>query len=121
MASTLLASINDINDFKNGRQLAAWLGLTPSQYSSGTTNRLGQITKRGNQTLRQLLIHGSRAVVNWCDKKDDALSLWLQQLKQRHHVCKVTVALANKMARMVFVVMSRGEAYDMSKACKTVS
>ena len=118
VASTLLASINEVNDFKNGRQLAAWLGLTPSQYSSGTTNRLGKITKRGNQTLRRLLIHGARTVVNWCDKKDDSLSLWLQRLKQRQHVCKVTVALANKMARMVFVVMSRGQAFDMNKACK---
>lgn len=118
VASTLLASINEVNDFKNGRQLAAWLGLTPSQYSSGTTNRLGKITKRGNQTLRRLLIHGARTVVNWCDKKDDSLSLWFQRLKQRQHVCKVTVALANKMARMVFVVMSRGQAFDMNKACK---
>ncbi|MCT8860486.1 IS110 family transposase [Shewanella xiamenensis] len=118
VASTLLASINEVNDFKNGRQLAAWLGLTPSQYSSGTTNRLGKITKRGNQTLRRLLIHGARTVVNWCDKKDDSLSLWLQRLKQRQHVCKVTVALANKMARMVFVVMSRGQAFNMDKACK---
>ena len=118
VASTLLASINEVNDFKNGRQLAAWLGLTPSQYSSGTTNRLGKITKRGNQTLRRLLIHGARTVVNWCDKKDDSLSLWLQRLKQRQHVCKVTVALANKMARMVFVVMSSGQAFDMNKACK---
>ena len=65
VASTLLASINDVDDFKNGRQLAAWLGLTPSQYSCGTTNRLGKITKRGNQTLRRLLIHGARTVVNW--------------------------------------------------------
>lgn len=118
VASTLLASINEVNDFKNGWQLAAWLGLTPSQYSSGTTNRLGKITKRGNQTLRRLLIHGARTVVNWCDKKDDSLSLWLQRLKQRQHVCKVTVALANKMARMVFVVMSRGQVFDMNKACK---
>ncbi|MGL4711619.1 MAG: IS110 family transposase [Shewanella sp.] len=118
VASTLLASINEVNDFKNGRQLAAWLGITPSQYSSGTTNRLGKITKRGNQTLRRLLIHGARTVVNWCDKKDDPLSLWLQRLKQRQHVCKVTVALANKMARMVFVVMSSGQAFDMNKACK---
>jgi len=121
VASTLLASINEVNDFKNGRQLAAWLGLTPSQYSSGTTNRLGKITKRGNQTLRRLLIHGARTVVNWCDKKDDSLSLWLQRLKQRQHVCKVTVALANKMARMVFVVMSRGQAFDMDKACKVAA
>ncbi|MGI2024733.1 IS110 family transposase [Shewanella glacialipiscicola] len=118
VASTLLASINEVNDFKNGRQLAAWLGLTPSQYSSGTTNRLGKITNRGNQTLRRLLIHGARTVVNWCDKKDDSLSLWFQRLKQRQHVCKVTVALANKMARMVFVVMSSGQAFDMNKACK---
>jgi hypothetical protein len=65
-----------------------------------------------------LLIHGARTVVNWCDKKDDSLSQWLQRLKQRQHVCKVTVALAKKKARMVFVVMSRRQAFDMDKACK---
>ncbi|MCF1439320.1 MAG: IS110 family transposase, partial [Shewanella sp.] len=83
VAATILASINDVSDFKNGRQLAAWLGLTPSQYSSGNTNRLGGITKRGNQTLRRLLIHGARTVVSRCDSKDDPLSMWLQQLKLR--------------------------------------
>jgi transposase len=118
VAATILASINDISDFKNGRQLAAWLGLTPSQYSSGNTNRLGKITKRGNQTLRRLLIHGARTVLAWCDKKDDPLSLWLQQLKQRSHICKVTVALANKLARMVWAVMNRQQAFDIQKACK---
>jgi transposase len=120
VASALLASIHDVNDFKNGRQLAAWLGLTPSQYSSGNTNRLGKITKRGNSSIRRLLIHGARTVLNWCDKKDDVLSLWLQRLKQRQHICKVVVALANKMARMVFVVMSKAQKFDVNNACNAL-
>jgi hypothetical protein len=65
-----------------------------------------------------LLNHGARTVVNWCDKKDDSLSQWLQRLKQRQHVCKVTVALAKKKVRMVFVVMSRIQALDMDKSCE---
>lgn len=118
VAATILASINEISDFKNGRQLAAWLGLTPSQYSSGNMNRLGKITKRGNQPLRRLLIHGARTVLTWCTNKDDPLNLWLQQLKLRAHICKVTVALANKLARIVWVVMSKQQAFDVSKACE---
>lgn len=118
VAATILASINDVSDFKNGRQLAAWVGLTPSQYSSGNTNRLGGITKRGNQTLRRMLIQGARNVLAFSDKKDDLLSTWLQQLKSRSHACKVAVALANKLARMVWAVMSQQQAFDVEKACR---
>ena len=78
VAATVLASVNDIGSFKNGRQFACWVGLTPTQYASGEMNRIGKISKRGNPMLRQMLIHGARAVINWCNKKQDKLSCWLQ-------------------------------------------
>ena len=117
VAATLIASVNDIHGFKNGRQFASWIGLTPSQHASGETNRLGKITKRGNASLRRALILGARAVLNWCDKKDDNLNKWLQQLKERMHNCKSVVALANKLARIIWVVLAKETTFDVSQAC----
>lgn len=117
VAATLIASVNDIHSFKNGRQFASWIGLTPSQYASGETNRLGKISKRGNAGLRRMLIHGARAVLNWCHKKDDNLSLWLQRLKERMHSCKSVVALANKLARIIWVVLAKKTTFDVKQAC----
>ena len=117
VSATLIASINDIHGFKNGRQFAAWIGLTPSQHASGETNKLGKITKRGNASLRRALVLGARAVLNWCDKKDDSLNLWLQKLKERMHNCKSVVALANKLARIIWVVLAKETTFDVNKAC----
>ena len=111
VASMILTALNDTQEFKNGRQFATCLRLTPVQFSS-SMNRLGGISKRGNEGLRGLLIHGVRAVLNWCTKKDDALSLWLQGLKKRRHSCKVTVALANKLARVVWAIIASGQLFD---------
>lgn len=117
IAAALMAAVGDANVFKNGRQLAAWIGLTPSQYASGDLNRMGKITKRGNSTLRKYLIHGARTVLNWCDKKDDVLSCWLKKLKERMHGCKAVVALANKLARIIWSVLSSKQPFDVTKAC----
>jgi len=116
IAASLLGSVSNPDAFKNGRQFAAWIGLTPAQHSSGEMNRMGKMTKRGNRTLRRLLIHGARAVLNWCDKKDDALSCWLKTLKIRMHGCKAVVALANKLARIIWSVMSKKENYNSKLA-----
>lgn len=120
-AALVLAAVGDANQFKNGRQFAAWLGLTPKQYASGEVNRMGSISKRGNSTLRTNLIHGARTVLNWCEKKDDSLSLWLQQLKKKTHPCKLIVALANKMARIIWAVLSSQKPYDANLAAGAVS
>ena len=112
-----MASVGDANAFKNGRQLAAWIGLTPTQYASGETNRMGKISKRGNSSLRKYLIHGARTVLNWCDRKDDVLSCWLQKLNERMHGCKAVVALANKLARIIWSVLTSKQPFDVSKAC----
>lgn len=91
--------------------MAAWIGLTPKQYASGDISRISGISKRGNQTLRRLFIHGARAIVNWCEKKNDALSLWVKSLLKTKHPCKVVVAVANKLARMTWAVLAKNEHY----------
>ena len=113
VATTLLSAIGDVNYFKNGRQMAAWIGLTPQQYASGERSRMEGITKRGNRTLRKMLIHGARTVLNWCGPKTDKLSLWLKALSVRSHSCKVVVALANKLARIAWAVLSTGKSYQV--------
>jgi len=111
VGSAIIAAVGNAKQFKNGRAMAAWIGLTPRLYASGDTSRMGSMSKRGNQTLRRQLIHGARSVVNWCEKKTDGLSLWIQSLKKRMPDCKVVVAVANKLARMIWAVLSKAETY----------
>lgn len=112
VAATLVASVGDTHYFKNGRQMAAWAGLTPRQHASGEKSYHKGITKRGDRTLRRLLIHGARTVLNWCQNKHDKLSLWLKALSQRLHPCKVVVALANKLARIAWAVLAKRQPYQ---------
>ena len=112
-AATFIAAINDAKHFKNGRELSAWIGLTPKQHSSGEKSILGNISKRGNRDLRRVLAHGARSVMNWCEKKTDPLSLWVKELASRMHPCKVIVALANKLARIAWAVLSRKEPFKV--------
>lgn len=111
IAATLLASVGDAHYFKNGRQMAAWIGLTPRQHASGDKSRMMGISKRGDRTLRKMLIHGARTVLNWSGSKTDKLSLWLKALSSRAHPCKVIVALANKMARIAWAVLATKQPY----------
>ena len=115
-ATALLASVGDPRQFKNGRQFAAWLGLTPRQYTTGGKIRLGRITKKGDAYLRTLLIHGTRAVLSTIKDKDDKLSLWAKALIERRGYKRAAVALAAKNARIVWAMMVRGEAYQMKTA-----
>jgi transposase len=110
-ASAVVAAIGDARQFDSGRDLSAWLGLVPNQYSSGGKERLGSISKRGDTYLRTLLIHGARSVVNACKDKVDRKSLWIQGLLTRRNKNIATVALANKNARIIWAVLARGEAY----------
>ena len=110
----IICAVSDSNQFKNGRQMASWIGLTPKQHASGDQSRMGSISKRGNHSLRKRLIHGARAVVRWCEGKDDALSLWLQNLLKTKHKNKVVVALANKIARIAWAVLNKKEEYNPS-------
>ena len=110
-ASAVVAAVGDARQFTGSRDLSAWVGLAPRQHSSGGKEQLGHITKRGETYLRTLLIHGARAVVNACQKKTYRKSKWLQGLIQRRNRNIATVALANKNARIIWSVLSRGEAY----------
>jgi transposase len=112
-ATALVAMVGNGHDFKCGRQLAAWLGLVPSQYSSGGKSRLGRITKAGDPYVRGLLIMGARAVVNAAKGKTDSLSLWACSLVERRGYWKAVVAVAAKNARMAWAVLAKGEAFKM--------
>jgi transposase len=110
-ATAVVASIGNGAEFRKGRSFAAWLGLVPEQRSTGGKQKLLGISKRGNSYLRKLLVHGARAVLQCRDKQSPGLSEWLSQLATRAHTNIVAVALANKMARIVWAVLSKGKAY----------
>ena len=110
-ATAVVAAIGNGAEFRKGRSFAAWLGLVPEQQSTGGKQKLLGISKRGNSYLRRLLVHGARAVLQCRDKQSPSLSSWLGQLAARAHTNIVAVALANKMARIVWAVLSKGETY----------
>ena len=112
-ATAVVAMIGNGHEFKCGRQFAAWLGLTPGQYSSGGKTRLGRITKAGDGYLRSLLILGARSVLALAKARSDALSSWALALQQRRGYWKAVVAIAAKNARMAWAVLRRGESFKM--------
>jgi transposase len=112
-ATALLAMIGSGHEFKCGRQFAAWLGLVPSQYSSGGKARLGHITKAGDSYIRSLLVLGARSVLNGAQNKTDGLSRWAAALAERRGYWRAIVAIAAKNARMSWAVLSRGEKFTM--------
>lgn len=103
-ATALIASIGDANTFENGRQVSAWLGLVPRQYSSGGKQNLQGISKRGDSYLRSLLIHGARAVVSTTKVKSETES-WVGRILARKNVNVATVAVANRNARIVWALL----------------
>jgi transposase len=109
--TALLATVGKATCFKNGRELAAWLGIVPRQHSSGGKDRLLGISKRGDVYLRLLLIHGARAVLRFCWRKEDERSLWLQRLADRRGPHKALVAQANKTVRICWAILARNEEY----------
>lgn len=112
-ASALVASIGNGFDFKNGRQMAAWLGLTPSQYSSGGKSRLGRITKMGDRYLRSLLVQGARAVMIGADKRTDDFSRWVTELINRRGYWRAAIAIAAKNARLRWASLHYGEDFRL--------
>jgi transposase len=109
-ASALVASIGDARNFKNGRQLAAWLGLVPKQHSTGGKANLLGISKRGDTYLRTLLIHGARAVIRHAERKLNEHD-WLRKLIARRNRNVAAVALANKNARIVWALLAKDEEF----------
>jgi transposase len=112
VATALVASVGNAEQYHKGRQMAASLGLTPRQYSSGDKHRLFGISKRGDVYLRTLLIHGARAVVSQAKHKDDRLSRWVTGIARRSHTNVAAVALANKTARMAWAMLRNETDYD---------
>ena len=110
-ASLIAATVGDISLFKTARQFAAWLGLVPGQNSTGGKTRLGRITKTGNREIRKLLVLGATSMVHRADGWNSAVGAWLRKILERRPVRLVTVALANKMARIAWAVMTRKEVY----------
>lgn len=110
-ATAIVASVGNARSFASGRQFAAWLGLTPRQFSSGGKTVLGSITKRGDVTLRTLLIHGTRAVLRLTAERTDGKSRWVEELKARSCANVAAVALAAKNARIIWAMLTRGTEY----------
>jgi len=110
-ASAMLASLGSGHDFKNGRQVAAWIGLTPGQCSSGGKARLGRITKAGDSYLRSLLVMGARAVLSGLGDKQDRFSRWARSLVERRGYWRAVVAIAAKNARLAWAVLKYGEEF----------
>ncbi|MNF31286.1 Transposase IS116/IS110/IS902 family protein [compost metagenome] len=116
IATALVAAIGDARQFANGRQLAASLGLTPRQHSSGGKDRLLGISKRGDAYLRTLMIHGARSALRTAKFKDDRLSQWAVRLAERSHPNVAAIALANKTARMAWAMLRTGTDYQADRA-----
>lgn len=111
-ASATVASVGAAHEFTNGRQFAAWLGLTPKQWSTGGKSRLGHITKRGDPSLRNLLVMGARAVLQMATRKDDKMSRWALALKERRGYHRAAVAIAAKNARIMWALLARGGSFQ---------
>jgi transposase len=110
-ATALYGAVGDAKHYKNGRQLAAWMGLVPRQCSSGGKQRLLGITKRGDKYLRKLLVHGARSIATHAERTPKSRDRWLNELRERRGKPRSYVAQANKTARIAWAIMARGEVY----------
>lgn len=116
VASAVAASVGDARQFRSGRHFAAWLGLVPRQNSSGGKERLGRISRMGDRYLRSLLVIGATARLRSARARPSADTEWIARLLGRRPARLVTVALANKMARIAWVLLARGEVYRAARA-----
>lgn len=116
VASALVASVADATVFRTGRHFAAWLGITPREWSSGMKRRQGRISKRGDAYLRRLLILGAHAVMRHSGHAGRSADPWLTAIRARRPAAVAAVALANKTARIAWAVMVRGETYHRRPA-----
>ena len=111
-ASALYALVGDARQYRNGRELAVALGLTPRQHSSGGKEKLLGISKRGDKYVRTLLIHGARSALRVAPNKTDRISCWAVALAERSHPNVATAALANKLARIAWAMLRHGTNYE---------
>jgi transposase len=123
-AAAMVATVGKPQEFRNGRQFAAWLGLTPKQHSTGGKTRLGRITKRGDAYLRTLLILGAKSALQAALRKPPEgrhrLQQWIVAVFSRIGYHKTLVAIANKHARIIWALLVKGEAFDVRRMTPTV-
>ena len=115
-ATALIAAVGDVNTFRNGREMAAWIGLVPRQHSTGGKDRLLGISKRGDVYLRQLLIHGARSALRVIERKQDSRSRWARNLVDRRNKNVAAVAMANKMVRTAYALLKHGGVYRANES-----
>jgi transposase len=113
-ASAIASSVSDAHEFKNGRQFAAWLGLTPKQYSTGGKTRLGRITGHGDPYLRTLLIMGARSMLQTALRRTDRLARWALAVRTRRGYHRACVAIAAKHARIIWAMLAKNESLKLA-------
>jgi len=113
VASQLIAKVGNAQQFKNGRDMAASLGLVPRQYSTGDKTVLLGISKRGDKSLRCLFVHGARAVLSRLDSSSGPFTQWLKKLREKKPFNVACIALANKLVRIAWAVLTRRKAFDV--------
>ena len=113
-ASAIVASVAEGHEFKNGRQFAAWLGLTPKQYSTGGKSRLGRITAHGDAYLRTLLIMGARSMLQTALRRGDRLARWALAVRERRGYHRACVAIAAKHARIIWAMLAKNEPLQLA-------
>lgn len=111
VATALVAAVGTGSSFGKGRDLAAWLGLVPRQVTTGGKAKLIGISKHGKQYLRKLFIHGTRTVLHLLRDRTSQITTWVDCLKKRAHLNVAGVAMANKMARIAWAALTKGERY----------
>ncbi len=114
-ATALAASVTDPDQFRSARQFAAWLGLTPKQHSTGGKTRLGSISKQGDRYLRRLLVIVATAVLRHAKKVETPMANWIMRMLAKKPFRLASVALANKLARIAWVLLTRAEAYGFMR------
>ena len=118
-ASALVASLGDARSFRNGREMAAWLGLVPRQHSSGGKPLLLGISKRGDSYLRTLMVHGARSAIRVAERKQTITDNWSTEMMKRRHKNVVAIARANKKARVAWALLAHGRDYDVEYELST--
>jgi transposase len=114
VSTALVAAVGNATSFRKGRDLASWLGLVPRQHSSGGKTKLLGISKRGNHYIRKLMVEGARAAFARLNRSQHSFGTWMDQMERGKHSNVAVVALANKIARIAWAVLTTGQQYRLA-------